>query len=614
MWTEKPGLNKLSVIRRELLSGDSIFGLIIFVIVGIFLANLMVSVWHNVLFQRDVKEKAGVQKLKAVGGMLAKTTECLLAANELSILRRTVAEAGVEQELKSCRVVLPDGGVLADADPSGITVIELPESWQSQSGTYSEKSNRDTVMLSFPLDVPGRGSASLEIAAEVRDRLEAGLEPQTAQMAIACLALASMLLIHRHSRFRLKAISAIQDTLLAVKEGETDISALQLDPSLGLEAVAWNKLLGEKHGQQVRTAIESVKESIGVRCEVFSELAAAYDALPQGLILVGENMHADYANGAAAALLQANRCELTNGQVTQFITDQRVITAIQKAIEDTATERTVVEVEPSGSKADSVLRFTVRPIQREGLSFAMVVIEDITQQRVAEAARNSFIAKAAHELRAPLTNIRLYVENALERCQQDPVNTAKYLGVIGDESGRLERVVSEVLSVSEIEAGSFRLKRDDVRIGALLEQLKTDYEAKAKNKQVKLEFNLPPKLPVLHADRDKIALALQNLVSNAVKYTPEGGQVTVNAAVEKERVTVDVTDTGIGINEQEIEKIFDRFYRAKDERVTEIVGSGLGLAIARDVIRLHGGDISVESEPGKGSTFTLTLPIPEGAV
>jgi len=467
---------------------------------------------------------------------------------------------------------------VADADPSRITVIKLPESWPSpppaeadagsadlmqqkdrdlgqlvRGGTYTERFAGNSVMCSFPVDVPGRGGASLQVAARMNDQLGVGLQSQAAQMAIACLGLAMMWLINRHARFRLKAIGAIHQALLAVKQDELDVSTLEVDPQLGQEAVMWNKLLGAREELQTRVAIEQVKESIQEKSEDYNELAAACDALPHGLILVGENMRIRYANGAAAALLQTSCGELTGADVSQFITDQKVI----------------------------------------------------------EAARNSFLGQAAHELRTPLANIRLYVESALEDCKNDPLATAKCLNVINEESRRLDRVVSQVLSVSEIEAGSLQLKRDDVCLDVLLATVKADYEPQAREKKITLKFNLPPKFPVLQADRDKISLVLHNLLGNALKYTLEEGQVTVNAAVETDHICIEVIDTGIGISSDDAEKIFNKFYRAKDKRVASITGSGLGLAIAREVVRLHGGDISVESELNKGSTFTLTLPITE---
>jgi signal transduction histidine kinase len=611
--TEKPIVNRLFAVPKELLRGDSVFAFLIFVVVAVFLANTGASVWQNIVFQRDLKEEASVQNVRAVGSMLAKTTEALLVANEISTLRRAIAEAGLEHHLKSCQIVLPDGGIIAAADPHRITVVELPKSWARHNAEYTETLDGDSVMFSFPLDVLGRGSASLEIVAKIRDHLGAGLEPPTAQMAIACLALAAMLLVHRHTRFRLKAIGAIHEVLLAVRGDEADISTLEVDPQLGQEAVAWNTLLGKKQGLQVRAAIEQVKESIQQTADVNVELVAACDALPGGLVLVDEHMRVNYANGAAAVLLQTSRSELVNRNVSEFITDERVIEAVHGAADGPTYKRTIVEVGRDGSTASGVLRFIVRPLRREDVGLAMVIIEDVTQQRVAEAARNNFLTKAAHELRTPLTNVQLYVENALESLEHDLDATAKSLNVINNESKRLARIVSDLLSVSEVETGSLKLTRDDVRLDELLQQLRADYEPQANEKQIALRFNLPPKLPVLQADRDKICLALHNLLGNALKYTPQNGQVTVSATLQEGQINIEFTDTGIGIGPEDIDRVFDRFYRARDKRVVDVTGSGLGLTIAREVIRLHGGDISVESELDKGSTFTLTLPITEEA-
>jgi signal transduction histidine kinase len=611
MEIDKPVTSKLFAMRRDLLRGDSLFALIIFAVVALFLFNLVASIWNNVVFQKDIKERAGVQQLKALGDMLAKTSEALITANELSLLRRSVAEAGMEHGLRSCRVVLPDGGVLADADPAGISVIELPSSWEGEAPAYSEEIARHSARFVYPLSIPGKGSATLEVAAKIDDRLEAGLAPQTAQMAIACLALASMLLVHRHARFRLKAIGAVHEILLAVRDGNADLSTLELDPRLGCEAVAWNKLLGERQTTQVRMAIQQVKEVVHERSEDAGALAAAFDAIPSGLALVNGKTEIEHVNGAAAVLLQADRGQLNHVPVAQAIPDQRVVAAILKAVENPASQRALIEVERGESVTAGVLRFAVTPIRHAQWPSVLVTIDDITQQRVAEAALKSFLAKAAHELRTPLTNIRLFVEEALEQCERDPVATSRCLNVINEETQRLDRTVAEILSVSQIEAGSFELKRDDVRVEALLEQLKADHEAQAREKRIAYEFDLPPKLPVLQADRDKLALALHNLVGNALKYTLDGGRVAVTAQWERGRLGVAVSDTGIGIGPDEIEKVFEKFYRSRNPLAAQVKGSGLGLAIAREVARLHGGDITVESELGKGSTFTLILPIVE---
>jgi signal transduction histidine kinase len=609
MKSEKLIVGRLSIVGRALVRGRVTFNLLIFVLVCIFFVHMVISVGYNIFFQQDLEEKTDVQNIRAVGSVLARATEALLAADEISMLRRAIAEAGLEHGLDYCRIVLPDGEILADSDPKKITMLELPESWTSPRTTYTEKYDRRCAMLSFPLEVPGRGSASLEIAGRIAKPSFSNIESQTAQMTIACLALVVMLLVHHHVRPRLKAIDTIHEALREMKPAKSDISTLEIDPRLGTEALAWNKIVRQSQGQQIRATIDRVKESLRQRSEINVELAAACDALPYGLIVIGERMFVDYANGAAATLLQTKVDEIRDRDISQFITDQRVIEAIGDAAESPVYKRTVVEVQQDSPASSSVLRFMVRPIRKEDLGVAVVMIEDITQQRMAEEARSSFLASAAHELRTPLTNIRLCAEGALEDSEHNSAATMKYLNVVNDESHRLERTVSGILSVAEVEAGSFTLVRDDVHLDVLLKQLKADHEAQAREKHITLEFDIPPKLPVLHADRDKILLALHNLLGNALKYTPERNEVSLKAMQVDGQIHIAVSDTGIGMTPEDAEHIFDKFYRASDERVKEVTGSGLGLAIARQVVRQHGGDITVETKLNKGSTFTLTLPV-----
>ncbi len=364
---------------------------------------------------------------------------------------------------------------------------------------------------------------------------------------------------------------------------------------------------------RISTAIQQVKEVVHGRSGACDGLEAAFDAIPYGLVLVNDRMRIDHINGAAAIFLQAERDALIHTDISEAVKDRGITTAVREAAEGSASRRAVVEVERNGSLTSGVLRFTIAPTRHDNAHSALVMIEDVTQQRVAGAAITSFLAKAAHELRTPLTNIRLYVEEALEHCDGDATATSRCLNVMNDEIQRLDRTVSEILSVSQIEAGSFELQRDDVNVGTMLRQLEADHEVQAREQNIALEFDLPPKLPVIQADRDKIALALHNLVGNALKYTSAGGRVNVTATVERGQLSVGVTDTGLGIGPDELERVFERFYRSRNPLAAKVKGSGLGLPIAREVARLHGGDIAVESELGKGSTFTLTLPIAEEA-
>ncbi len=408
---------------------------------------------------------------------------------------------------------------------------------------------------------------------------------------------------------RLQAMHHIRQGLVAVAGGERSKDALAVRGELSIEAEGWNQLLEEHDELAAGDVAERASEMLESRGRTKSELASACDAMWLGLIVADHQRQAKYVNGAAAVLLQGKIEAMIGQEVTSFFEDVNVVSAINDAIDGTTTHRQTLEMAGSQQGEGGMLRVNVRPVRRKDPAAAIILIEDVTQMRSAENASRSFVAHATHELRTPLTNIRLYAECLLEDDTVDTQMRAKALNVINQETLRLERIVGDMLSISEIEAGSFQLKRDDVRLSTLIEEMEHDYQAQAKEKQLTLEFDASPKLPVLHGDRDKIAMAMHNLVGNGIKYTPPGGRVKVTLEATDTQVVFEVQDTGIGIGEADRQRVFEKFYRARDDRVTEEIGSGLGLALAREVIRLHGGDITVESEIDKGSTFSMRLPI-----
>jgi PAS domain S-box-containing protein len=441
--------------------------------------------------------------------------------------------------------------------------------------------------------------------------LEWGAEAGVA--GIGAAALLALLAIYRRMRSRLGALGAIREALVMASHPSASAPALTIAEHLGPEAKAWNEIVADLEKLRKQGVSEKVREALGQQRDGKNDLEGACDALSQGLLLVDEQNRIRYANGAAAAFLRARREDLLGSDASKHVQIPSVIEAIKNVAAGAGRRRSVQDVERQDDSRGGVLRFSVRPVRRDDSAAVMLTIEDITQQKVAEEARNSFVAQATHELRTPLTNIRLYVETAIEEGENDAATRAKCLNVINGEARRLERIVGEMLSVAEIEAGSFKMKRDDVRLDAIFAELEADYRQQAEEKKIGLKFKLPPKLPVLQGDRDKLMLALHNLVANALKYTPDGGQVTVNVETADGQLMVAVADSGIGIAPDDQQKIFERFYRADDPRVAKITGTGLGLTLAREVARLHGGDVAVESELNRGSTFTLTVPAPAEA-
>ena len=290
---------------------------------------------------------------------------------------------------------------------------------------------------------------------------------------------------------------------------------------------------------------------------------------------------------------------------------EQVIDAVRGLFESKSSARvsfeigSVEEIETNGA----VLHVVVTRVDQEEVPQVLVFIEDVTQQRLADQSQNAFIAQATHELRTPLTTIRLYAEEAVDAGESDEQIREQALNVICSETRRLERIVGDMLCVSEIEAGSLSIHVGDVRTEQLFAEIQEDYKVQSKAKSVEMVFSLPPKWPAIRADRDRLGQAIHNLVGNAIKYTSSGGSVEVQASFdENDSMTVRVIDSGIGIDESQHSRIFERFTRAEDDRIAKVTGSGLGLALARQIARLHGGDITVESAVDKGSTFTLTLP------
>ena len=601
--------------RKLLLRGEAAIARPGLIMAGIVVVALLACGWWTYRVQYSTLVASRHAQINATALLLAQSSENLLAQDDTTTVRRMMADAARNAGLKRCRILLGDGIVVASNDAKEINLNKLPATWQDNVMEPARNlSNSTMIAVTTNLNIPSRGKARLELIGSIDYPFSMFFETEAGIGAIGAAALIAVLLIYRNMRWTLRAVGAIREALLAMKLGEKSMAALTVGPELGIEAVAWNELLIEKEKLSTLVLVRGARDQATDRRVSNGELDAAFDAMSQGLILIGENQEARFTNGAASVFLQKRREDITGKKADQFIKFPEVLKAIAGVADGTVRRRMTIEVKQGGEQGHGVLKFSVRPVRRDDSGVAMVIIEDVTQQRVADESRNAFVAQATHELRTPLTNIRLYVETAIDEGEANPAIRAKALNVINQEARRLENIVGEMLTVSQIEAGSFKLNRGDVRLDALFTEIQSDYAEQAKDKKLTLTMNLPPKLPAIKADREKLSVALHNMVGNAMKYTPAPGAVTINVSIDKTTLTVEVQDTGIGIAEEDQKKVFDKFYRAKDPRVSKIVGTGLGLTLAREVMRLHGGDITLESQLNKGSMFTLKLPVAVEAV
>jgi PAS domain S-box-containing protein len=240
------------------------------------------------------------------------------------------------------------------------------------------------------------------------------------------------------------------------------------------------------------------------------------------------------------------------------------------------------------------------------------VFRDVTAEVEADRAKTEFVSMVSHELRTPMTSIKGYADLLLmESVGPLTDGQEKFLSIVRSNVDRLTTLVDDLLDISRIESGRLELAARRMRVEEAVDRVLASMEARANEGGVLLESQLPPDLSMVHADPDRVAQILTNLVGNACQYTPRGGEVIVSAEEKGGMVHVMVRDTGIGISPQDQGRVFDRFFRADSPEVQGTPGTGLGLPIVKSLVAMHGGEIWVESELGQGSRFTFTLPTGE---
>jgi two-component system phosphate regulon sensor histidine kinase PhoR len=238
----------------------------------------------------------------------------------------------------------------------------------------------------------------------------------------------------------------------------------------------------------------------------------------------------------------------------------------------------------------------------------LLVIRDATRSRKLELMRTEFVANVTHELRTPLTSIRGFAETLLEGALEDPETARHFVTIIKRESDQLGNLIEDLLDLSRIESGKWKMHKEPVRLRTLATETVGRLASKANDLGVDLRIEIPEALPPVPGDPARLAQVLLNLVDNALKYTHAGGSVTVSTEDAGPFVSVRIADTGTGIPKADLPRIFERFYRVDKARSRATGGTGLGLSIVKHIVDAHGGTISVVSDVGQGAVFTFTLP------
>ncbi len=333
-------------------------------------------------------------------------------------------------------------------------------------------------------------------------------------------------------------------------------------------------------------------------------LATVLATMADGILIVDHQGRVVQANRAADLLLGAATSSLEGKSFVEALRDHELSAVLQRCLQQATPQSGTAEV-GSGRR---FLRIVATPLRgkQEG---ALALLQDLTEIRRTETIRRDFVANVSHELRTPLASLKALVETLEEGALDEPEVARDFLSKMHVELDGLAQMVSELLELSRIESGRAALALRPEDVGPIVREAVERLAAQGDRAGLKLSVQLPPSLPRAVADRERIRQLLVNLIHNAIKFTPAGGEVVVGARHEGDRVLISIADTGVGISSEDLPRIFERFYKA--DRSRSGGGTGLGLAIAKHLVEAHGGRIWAESVEGKGSTFTFSLPAAE---
>ncbi|MFB4162994.1 two-component system histidine kinase PnpS [Alteribacillus sp. JSM 102045] len=336
-------------------------------------------------------------------------------------------------------------------------------------------------------------------------------------------------------------------------------------------------------------------------------LEALIDHMGSGLIFINDRGDIALINQYCKDIFEAD-------------TDQWLQQLYHQVIEDKTLIQLIQQIFLTESKVQSQIQINTRltvhhydvfgaPIvgERDKLRGIVLVLHDITELKKLEQIRKDFVANVSHELKTPVTSLKGFTETLLDGAMEDEKARKQFLDIIWKESDRLQNLISDLLELSKIEKEYFQLNWQNVNVTKAVGEVVELLQPKADKKELELLVDVPENVTMV-GDTSRFKQIVINLLTNAIVYTPEGGHISIKVKEEKGFVTVFVQDTGIGISEEELPRIFERFYRVNKDRSRNSGGTGLGLAIVKHLVEAHHGTIDVESENDKGTTFIVHFP------
>ena len=332
-----------------------------------------------------------------------------------------------------------------------------------------------------------------------------------------------------------------------------------------------------------------------------ARLATILDNMADGVIMTDIEGNILMANNAAGKLFEIKNTDMANRHLIEVVRDHEIDEVLKLCLKTAETQSAQYE---SGT-SKRYLRVIAIPIAHDELSDSLLLFQDLTELRNLQTTRRELIGNISHEFRTPLAGIKAMVETLRDGAVDDKKVARDFLTRMDDEVERLTQIVAELTELSRIETGKAELSLEPVNLNLLIEEVIIQLNHQVERQQLSVDKKFAADLRSVQADKERVRQVVVNLIHNAIKFTSPGGKITVATQTHGGSVTVDISDTGIGIAKNDLPHIFERFYKV--DRARSGGGTGMGLAIAKHVVEAHGGKIRVQSEEGKGSTFSFSL-------
>ncbi|MEI7898884.1 MAG: ATP-binding protein [bacterium] len=505
-------------------------------------------------------------------------------------------------------IILPDGKVLMDsgADAKRMEphndrpeVIEALKNGQGQSKRYSASLGKQMLYLAQRVPSEGPVQAVVRIAVPVRTvTREMDAADQVLVVLLAVVLGSTLILSLAAARRIIGPVAELQKGLTRIGNGELS-HRLEIPPVPHLAALARSI---NQTSDRLHTYIQKLNEERNLRTLILANMT-------RGVIAIDAKHAIMDINDSALRLLDMSAPKAEGTRIGEVVRYPELLLLIDESEKGGGPVEKEMAV---GGASEVLLNMRATALNdREGQRLGtLVVLSDVTLLRRLETVRQDFVANVSHELRTPVTSIKGFAETLLDGAVQDPATADRFLKIIVRQAGQLESIIRDLLDLSRLEQSSAQhLERHETSVAGVLKSAIELCQGRSDGRNAKVSLSCAEGLTALmHAGL--IEQAFVNLIDNAIKYGTGGESVKVDVGADKDGscVWVKVQDYGQGIEHKHLERLFERFYRVDKGRSRELGGTGLGLAIVKHIVLIHGGTVGVESELGKGSTFTIRLP------